>query len=113
MAKAKTEQVEVVSFGKPTIHDFDLIKQPRVTEKSMALMQNLNQVTIEVKDTANKTEVKLAFQRIFGVKVVNVRVVNTLAKSTRRGGKYNGHIPGFKKAIVTIAEGEALDLFKE
>ncbi len=110
---AKKEKVATGSFGKPTIKDFEVIKKPRITEKSMELMQNLNKVTVEVMDTANKTEIKLAFQRIFGVKVEDVRVVNTLAKATRRGGRYNGRIPGFKKAIVTVAEGQAIDLFKE
>ena len=79
----------------------------------MALMQNENKVTVKVLETANKTEIKLAFERIFQVKVTDVKVLNQRAKSTTRGTRYAGRISGFKKAVVTVAEGEAIDLFKE
>ena len=76
-------------------------------------MQNGNKVTVKVAQDANKTEVKLAFQRIFQVKVVDVKIANVRSKSTTRGTRYKGAISGYKKAIVTIAEGEAIDLFKD
>ena len=63
--------------------------------------------------SANKTEIKLAVERIFQVKVEDVRVSNVRAKSTTRGTRYSGKISGYKKAVITIAEGEAIDLFKE
>ena len=47
------------------------------------------------------------------MKVTSVRVANQVAKTTTRGGRYKGTISGFKKAIVTVADGEAIDLFKE
>ncbi len=100
-------------LSKATIHDFDIIVEPVLTEKSMALMQEQNKVTVKVSKTANRAEVKKAFQNIFGVKVEDVNIVNVRATSTTRGGRYKGTIPGFKKAIVTVAEGEAIDLFKE
>ena len=112
-AKKKTEVPKAKSFQKPTERDFDVLLKPVITEKSMAGMQNANKVTMKVAKDANKTEVKLAFERIFQVKVVDVRVLNVKPKATTRGTRYHGTIQGYKKAIVTIAEGEAIDLFRE
>ena len=110
-AKKKTEAAK--RFPKATEKDFTVIVKPLITEKTMALMQNENKVTVKVLDSANKTEIKLAFERIFQVKVTDVKVLNQRAKETTRGTRYAGRISGFKKAVVTVAEGEAIDLFKE
>ena len=113
-AKKKVEaQAKAPSFSKPTQRDYEVIVKPIITEKSMSLMQNENKVTLKVLPDANKTEVKLAFERIFQVKVINVKISNVKTKLTTRGTRYQGKISGYKKAIVTIAEGEAIDLFKE
>ena len=111
MAKKKAENTN--RFPKATEKDFQVIVKPLITEKTMSLMQNDNKVTVKVLDSANKTEIKLAFERIFQVKVTDVKVLNQRAKETTRGTRYSGHISGFKKAVVTVAEGEAIDLFKE
>lgn len=111
-AKKKTEAPKN-SFPKATEKDFSVIVKPVITEKSMAKMQNENKVTVRVAPTSNKTEVKLAFERIFQVKVEDVRIVNVHPKATTRGTRYHGSIQGYKKAIVTVASGEAIDLFKE
>ena len=111
MAKKKAENSN--RFPKATEKDFQVIVKPLITEKTMALMQNENKVTVKVLESANKTEIKLAFERIFQVKVTDVKVLNQRAKETTRGTRYAGHISGFKKAVVTVAEGEAIDLFKE
>ena len=111
MAKKKAENTN--RFPKATEKDFAVIVKPLITEKTMSLMQNENKVTVKVLDSANKTEIKLAFERIFQVKVTDVKVVNQRAKDTTRGTRYAGRISGFKKAVVTVAEGEAIDLFKE
>ena len=110
---AKKKEAPKASFPKATERDFAVIVKPVITEKSMALMQNENKVTVKVAPNTNKTEVKLAFERIFQVKVVDVRILNVKPKATTRGTRYHGHIQGYKKAIVTIAEGEAIDLFRE
>lgn len=110
--KAKTEVV-TKAFPKATEKDYEVIVKPVITEKAMDLMQNQNKVTVKVNPNSTKTEIKLAFQRIFQVKVVDVKVVNVNAKETTRGTRYKGSISGFKKAIVTVASGEAIDLFKE
>jgi large subunit ribosomal protein L23 len=62
---------------------------------------------------ANKIEIKEAFERLYSAKVLRVNIVNQRAKEKTRGGKYKGSVSGFKKAIVTLAEGNAVDLFKE
>ena len=112
-AKKKVEAPAKAGFPKATEKDFSVIVKPVITEKSMAKMQNENKVTVKVLDSANKTEIKLAFERIFQVKVTDVKVLNQRAKETTRGTRYQGHISGFKKAVVTVADGEAIDLFKE
>ena len=111
MAKKKAENTN--RFPKATEKDFQVIVKPLITEKTMSLMQNDNKVTVKVLDSANKTEIKLAFERIFQVKVTDVKVLNQRAKDTTRGTRYAGRISGYKKAVVTVAEGEAIDLFKE
>ncbi len=112
-AKKKTEAPKKNSFPKATERDFAVIAKPVITEKSMAKLQNENKVTLRVSDDTNKTEVKIAFERIFQVKVEDVRIVNVHPKATTRGTRYSGHIQGYKKAIVTVAQGEAIDLFRE
>ena len=112
-AKKKSEAKNDKRFSKATEKDFQVIVKPLITEKTMSLMQNENKVTVKVLASANKTEIKLAFERIFQVKVTDVKVLNQRAKETTRGTRYAGKISGFKKAVVTVAEGEAIDLFKE
>jgi len=104
---------KVAATKRATVHDFDVIVEPVITEKTMSLMQEQNKVTVRVSKTANRADVKKAFEKIFGVKVTNVNIVNVPAKETTRGGRYRGTISGFKKAVVTVKEGQAIDLFKE
>ncbi len=111
--KAKREVVTEETFPRPTEKDFEVIRYPMITEKTMDLMQNQNKITIIVDPHSEKTEIKLAFERVFQVKVTGVKIINVDPKKSTRGTRYTGTIPGYKKAIVTIAEGEAIDLFKE
>jgi large subunit ribosomal protein L23 len=112
MARKKAAVAKAVKSN-ATIHDYEVIIKPVITEKSMLLMQNENKVTLEVKKDANKIEIKKAFENIFGVKVTTVAVSNVPSKTTTRGGRYKGTISGYKKAIVTVKDGEAIDLFKD
>ena len=113
MATKKSAAKAENRFPKATEKDFAVIVKPIITEKTMSLMQNDNKVTVKVLESATKTEIKLAFQRLFQVKITDVKVLNVRAKATTRGTRYQGSISGYKKAVVTIAEGEAIDLFKE
>ena len=99
--------------NRPSVHDFDVIIEPVITEKTMSLMQEQNKVTVRVSGKANRADVKKAFEKVFGVKVTQVNIFNVPAKETTRGGRYKGTISGFKKAVVTVKEGQAIDLFKE
>lgn len=113
MAASKKAEATAKRFPKPTERDFAVIVKPVITEKSMTGLQNDNKVTLKVAANANKSEVKLAFERIFQVKVTKVAISNVNAKETTRGTRYKGSIQGYKKAIVTIADGEAIDLLKD
>jgi large subunit ribosomal protein L23 len=110
-APAKAEEKKVV-FAQPIKHDYDVVFDPHITEKSMALLQNANKVTVKVNASANKTEIKESFQRLYQVKVVDVKIINARPKAKSRGGRYQGFVSGYKKAVVSIAKGSAIDLFK-
>ncbi len=107
------KKVAAKAKNKPSVQDFDVIIEPVITEKTMSLMQEQNKVTVRVQGKANRAQVKKAFEKVFGVKVTQVNIVNVPAKETTRGGRYKGSISGFKKAVVTVKEGQAIDLFKE
>jgi len=119
----KAEEKEVVKVEKvapakvmtvkPTIKDYQVIIEPIITEKSMSAGQDQNKATFKVMKDANKIEIKNAIERIYGVKVASVKTVNVIEKATTRGSKFHGMISGYKKAIVRIAQGSAIDLFKE
>ncbi|MBE6124513.1 MAG: 50S ribosomal protein L23 [Erysipelotrichaceae bacterium] len=96
---------------KLAIHDFDVIIEPIVTEKSMKLTQDYNKVTVKVAKGTNKVQIKEAFEKLFGVKVTNVNTSYVRAKA-KRMGRYEGKVSGYKKAIITLAEGQTLDLVK-
>ena len=112
-SKKETKAVENKRFKEPTLKQFDVIIAPIITEKSMAAMQNLNKVSAKVLPTSTKVEIKKAFESLFQVEVKSVRIINVSSKEKSRGGRYRGSVPGYKKAIVTLAKNEALDLFKE
>lgn len=108
----KVAPVKVITV-KPTIKDYQVIIEPIITEKSMSAGQDQNKATFKVMKGANKIEIKNAIERIYGVKVASVKTVNVIEKATTRGSKFHGMISGYKKAIVRIAQGSAIDLFKE
>jgi large subunit ribosomal protein L23 len=88
---------------------YHLIRRPRVTEKSSTLQELRNQFTFEVAPAANKSEVKKAIETLFKVKVVKVNVVKHPAKSRRTFGRPGATRP-WKKAIVTLREGDTLEI---
>ena len=111
-AKVEVEEVKVSSV-KPTVSDYDVIIEPIITEKTMSQTQEVNQASFKVKKDANKTQIKYAIERIYNVKVLSVRTQIVLPKKCSRGSRYKGTIPGYKKAIVKIEKGQAIDLFRE
>jgi len=93
-------------------HITDVLKKPVLTEKSLLLQQNENKYTFDVDLTANKTEVKVAVEKMFDVKVEKVNIMNVKPK-TKRMGRYVGKTKRRKKAIVKLKEGYSIDLFGE
>ena len=93
-------------------HITDVLKKPVLTEKSLLLQQTENKYTFDVDLNANKTEVKIAVEKMFDVKVENVTIMNVRAK-TKRMGKYVGKTNRRRKAIVKLKEGNTINLFGE
>ncbi|MGH8149929.1 MAG: 50S ribosomal protein L23 [Steroidobacteraceae bacterium] len=81
---------------------------PHVTEKTSLATQNHNQYVFRVRRDANKTDVKQAVELMFEVKVRGVQVVNEPGK-VRRFGKIAGRTQDWKKAYVSLAEGQTID----
>jgi large subunit ribosomal protein L23 len=90
----------------------DVIIEPIVSEKSYALLEE-NVYTFRVHPSASKPEIRDAVQQIFGVTVTNVNTLNRKGKRVRnRRALTFGRRPDTKRAIVTVAEGDSIDLFE-
>jgi large subunit ribosomal protein L23 len=87
----------------------DVIIRPVVSEKSYGLM-DLNKYTFLVHPDANKTEIKIAVEKIFDVKVTSVNTMNRQGKA-RRTRVGVGRRAATKRAIVSLAEGQSIDIF--
>ena len=93
------------------IHPRNIIISPIITEKSSNQVQNENTYSFKVSSNANKIEIKKAIERIFAVKVLAVNTIRYKGKS-KSLGKYNGKRPDWKKAIVTLREGDKIADFE-
>lgn len=95
-----------------TIHD--VLRRPIITEKSNYQAGDLNQYVFEVSIDANKQMVKDAVETIFDVDVYRVNIINVPAKRSRRWRNRRVMVrrSSYKKAIVTLAAGENIDLFE-
>ena len=87
----------------------DVILRPVVSEKSYNLLDD-GKYTFVVAPDANKTEIKIAIEQIFGVKVASVNTLNRQGKRRRTRYGY-GTKADTKRAIITLAEGESIDIF--
>ena len=87
----------------------DVLIAPVVSEKSYGLL-DANKYTFLVRPDANKTEIKIAVEEIFGVKVIAVNTMNRQGKRRRTRNGW-GARPDTKRAIVSVAEGERIDIF--
>ena len=86
---------------------YDVIRRPIITEKGLTLKEQDRTLCFEVADSASKTQIQEAVERIFKVKVQKVRTMTVPGKERRRG-KYSGYRPDWKKAYVTLREGEKM-----
>jgi large subunit ribosomal protein L23 len=88
----------------------DIIIRPIVTEKSSQMMGD-NWYTFEVHPTANKIMIRKAVEEIFKVKVVKVHTMNVKPKPKRMGA-FKGKTRSWKKAMVSLAEGQRIEFFE-
>jgi large subunit ribosomal protein L23 len=91
---------------------YDVIRRPIITEKGLMLKEQVRTLCFEVAPDSSKQEVQQAVERIFKVRVDAVRTMTVRGKMRRRG-RYFGYKPSWKKAYVTLAEGEKMVEYEE
>jgi large subunit ribosomal protein L23 len=89
---------------------YTVVKTVRVTEKGTALSEKLNQYQLVVDKHANKLDVKHAVEQLFKVKVLNVNTMRVRGKARRERTVQFGRTPSWKKAVVTLKEGDKIEL---
>lgn len=87
----------------------DILIKPIISEKSYGLLDE-NKYTFLVHPDANKTQIKIAVSEVFGVKVTGVNIINRRGKTTRTRAGF-GRRNDQKRAIVTVAQGDRIDIF--
>jgi large subunit ribosomal protein L23 len=92
------------------LHPFAVIRRPLVTEKGTYLAAE-NKYALQVDPLANKTQIRQAVEKTFNVRVLAVNVMNVRGKQ-RRWGRRTTLRPSWKKAIVTLAPGDKIELFE-
>ena len=93
-----------------SLHPNEVLLAPVVSEKSYSLI-NDNKYSFRIHPDAHKTQVRQAVEELFEVKVERVNILKVQAKPKRRGMS-KGVRPGWKKAIVQLAEGESIEIFE-
>ena len=90
--------------------NFDIIKTVRLTEKGTTQGEKFNQYTIVADRRANKTQIRNAVENLFGVHVTAVNTMNVRGKDRRQRTAQAGKTSDWKKALVTLKEGERISL---
>jgi large subunit ribosomal protein L23 len=91
-----------------------VVERPMLTEKTAILKEAKNRYVFRVDRTANKREIKEAVEKLFNVKVKDVRTANYAGKQATamtKTGRHKGKRPAWKKAFVTLAEGQTIEAF--
>jgi len=89
-----------------------IVRRALVSEKGTRLRESQNGFLFEVARDVNKIQIKHAIEAIFNVKVATVRTLRVHGKP-KRLGRYAGHRPDWKKAVVTLKKGESIELFEQ
>ena len=92
------------------MNSFEIIKTVRLTEKGTRQGEKFNQYTVVADPRANKTQIRHAVQELFKVKVIKVNTLNVRGKARRQRTAQAGQAPNWKKAIVTLKEGDKIVL---
>ena len=87
-----------------------IVQKPLVTERSMQLRDDENKYVFRVHPDATKPEIRKAVEELFNVRVTNVNTSNVIGK-IKRMGRFAGRRPAWKKAIVTVAEGQKIEIY--
>ena len=90
---------------------FDVLRAPKMSEKTLSLKEEANQFASEVDQRANKIQIKESIEKSFKVSVLKVRTMNVRGKK-KRLGRYQGLKSSWKKAIVTLKEGDTIEYFE-
>jgi large subunit ribosomal protein L23 len=93
-----------------------VIRKPIITERTTSLKEASNKFVFEVDPHANKREIKTAIEKLFNVKVKEVRTAIVRGKTKtqfRSAGRFTGKRPDRKKAIVTLAKGDNIEIFDQ
>ena len=99
------------NFSKPLINNTQSIKYPIITDKATRLLEK-NQYSFIVTRDSDKVKIKSEIESLFDVKVIKVNTC-CLPRKKKRVGKYIGWKPQYKKAIVTLSEGDGINLFAD
>ena len=91
----------------------DVILAPAITEKATLVTEKAGQIVFKVAPRATKTDIRRAVEELFGVKVEKVRTASYLGKLRRARGRTMGRRSRWKKAYVTVAEGQAAELLEK
>lgn len=92
------------------MNSFDIVKTVRLTEKGTRQGEKFNQYTVVADRRATKPQIRAAVQDLFKVKVTKINTLNVRGKSRRQRTAQAGKAPDWKKAIVTLKEGDKISL---
>ena len=90
---------------------FDVLRAPKMSEKTLSLKEEANQFAFEVDQRANKIQIKESIEKSFKVSVLKVRTMNVRGKK-KRLGRYQGLKSSWKKAIITLKQGDTIEYFE-
>ena len=93
------------------MNSFDMLRLPKLTEKTLQLKEEFNQFMFEVDLKANKIQIKESVEKAFKVKVLQVRTMNIRGKK-KRLGRHQGRKSNWKKALITLKEGQTIEYFE-
>ena len=106
-----SRRLTVTNLSEFSMSQAQIIKYPIITDKATRLLEN-NQYSFIVDRYSDKITIKAAIEYLFGVKIIKVNTCR-LPRKKKRVGKYIGWKPQYKKAIVTLAEGDVINLFTD
>ena len=90
---------------------FDVLRAPKMSEKTLSLKEEANQFAFEVDQRATKIQIKESIEKSFKVTVLKVRTMNVRGKK-KRLGRYQGLKSSWKKALVSLKEGDTIEYFE-